>query len=149
MLKELAEKFTKVVASPMNDKILKNRLSGFSIGQLNQSDLKVEVDSIVVRVCSIYGVELPRTELIADVIAKEFMSLLLDFGYEDLTVDEIILAFQFNTVGVRYPSGFDIDSIPFTGVTFNISFAAKVLGNYMQVRKIMDGMFRNYLEGAQ
>jgi hypothetical protein len=133
----------------VNSKILKSRLVGLSVSQLDAEVLKTEIDSVVVRVCSIYGIELPRTDMLADVIAKEFLSLILDFGYEDLTIDEIILAFQLNTVGVKFPSGFDLEIIPFTGVTFNISFAAKILGNYMQVRKIMDGTFRNYLEGVQ
>ncbi len=76
------------------------------------------------------------------------MEYLNEFGYGELTLQEIILAFRLNTHGgLRYPSGLEVERVPFSGVCFNVDFLAKVLANYMAFRNLLDRKFENFLDG--
>lgn len=98
----------------------------------------------------IYGCSLPQTEFFAKIIADELQVLLNDFGFCELTEDEILLALRLNyRTGVRVPSGLELEKIYFSGNTFNIFFIASILEKYMTIRNQLDRRFKNLLDGHE
>lgn len=107
----------------------------------------VSVHKLVFKLCAICGADLPPNETFAAILGEEFVVFITDFGYDNLTESEILLAFRFNAKGTKYPSGTDIEKVNFKGSIFNISSAAKVLANYMDLRNILDRKMQNHIDG--
>ena len=104
----------------------------------------------MLRVASICGCALPNTEFFARFIAEEIATFILDFGYEELTLEELLLAFRFNAKGgMKYPSGTEVDQVPFFGNCVNVDYIAKVLSNYMVFRKVLDRKLQNKIDGYE
>jgi len=132
------------------EKIVQARHSGFSFCQLDDSDLKLSVDQIMLRVAGICGCALPNTEFFARFIAEEIATFILDFGYEELTLEEILLAFRLNAKGgLKYANGESAEQIVFFGNCVNVDYIAKVLANYMGFRKILDRKIQNKIDGYE
>jgi hypothetical protein len=147
LLKDLVDttSLTKV-----EQKIIKSRLAGCSFGQLDDDDTKLAVDQIMLRVAAICGCALPNTEFFAKFIAEEISIFISDFGYVDLTLEEILLAFRFNSRGgLKYPNGELIEFIFFTGNCVNVDYISKVLSNYMSLRIILDRKLQNKIDGYE
>ena len=85
----------------------------------------------------------------AQVLADEIITLIDEFGYGNLTLAEVILAVRMNVIDFRMPSGIDIDKAVFSCSCFNIAFLAKILHNYMVIRKQIDRKFQNKLSGIE
>lgn len=130
-------------------KIIDARLSGFSIGQLGREILQTIVHRLVFKICAICGADLPPTEDFAKILAEELIIFLLEFGYSDLTEEEILLSFRLNAKGTRWPGGQDVERISFKGAIFNVDGAAKVLANYMSFRTQLDRRFQNQIDGYE
>lgn len=110
----------------------------------------VSVDQIMLRVAAISGCALPNTDFFAKFIAEEIIKFILDFGYGDLTLEEILLAFRFNArSGLRYPNGELIESVNFTGVCVNVDYISKVLANYISIRNYLDRKLQNKIDGYE
>lgn len=132
------------------ERIVEARYTSFSFCQLDESDLKISVDQIMLRVAGICGCALPNTEFFARFIAEEIATFILDFGYEELTLEEILLAFRLNAMGgYKYANGESADQIVFFGNCVNVDYIAKVLSNYMSFRKILDRKIQNKLDGYE
>jgi len=83
-------------------------------------------------------------------MASELEIIIENFGYSELTEEELLLALRLNCItGVKYPSGLEIEKIPFTGATFNVFFISNVLENYMKIRTILDRKFQNKIDGHE
>jgi hypothetical protein len=131
-------------------KIIESRFVGYSFSQLDEDDGKLAVDQIMLRVAAICGCALPNTEFFAKFIAEEITKFILDFGYSDLTLEEILLAFRFNARGgLKYPNGATIDPVFFTGCCVNVDYIAKVLANYMALRTQLDRKLQNKIDGYE
>lgn len=146
MLKELPREEIKMTA--IENKIIDKRLIGLSFCQLDDDSLKTSVDELILKASAITGCALPHTEFFADILTKEIVSYINEFGYGELTIDEIIFSLRLNAKGkLKWPSGVEIEQIKFSGNNFNIDFFANVLFNYFQLRDILDRKCQNFLDG--
>jgi hypothetical protein len=125
-------------------KICKARQVGYSFCQLDDDDRRVAVDQIMIRAAAICGCVLPTTEFFATFIAEEISIFILEFGYEELTLEEILLSFRLNA-----KDNADIDYVSFVGNCINVDYVAKVLGRYNIQRKLLDRKFQNKIDGYE
>jgi hypothetical protein len=138
----------KVKLTELEGMIIEKRLSGPSFCQLRPDLLRVEVDSIILAGAAITGCNLPTTDFFAEAITREIIAFISESGYENLTMEEILFALRVNERDdIRWPSGDYVTQVPFVGNTFNVSFLAKVLANYMRFRKILDRKLENFIDG--
>ena len=138
---------------PLNEvenKIIAARLDSVSFCQIEQSKIRWHIDQIMLKGAAISGCPLPNTEFFADVISDEIKAFILDFGYEELTYAEIILAMRLNSKGgLKYPSGLELETVVFFGNCFNVDYFAKVISNYMTIRNILDRKLQNFIDGVK
>jgi hypothetical protein len=128
--------------------IVDARQKGLSFCNLVGSDISTSIDQIMLRGAAITGCPLPATEFFAQYIADEILIFINDFGFKEYTLEEILLALRINSKGgLKYPSGTDVENIPFEGKTFNVVFLAKVLGVYATLRRILDQRAKNHIDG--
>jgi hypothetical protein len=132
------------------DKIVEARLDGFSFNQIEENKLRWHVDQIMLRGAAISGCAIPATEFFAEIISEELSSFILNFGYEELTYAEILLALRINSKGgYKYPSGIEIEPVVFFGNCFNIDYFSKVMSNYMAIRNLLDRKLQNFIDGHE
>lgn len=128
--------------------IIEARLVGESFSEMTDSDKRYATDQIIITCSAIYGCGMPLTEGFAEVISRETLTLIEKFGYSELTLAEVLLAMQINTVGnVKYPSGVEVEKTKFSGSCFNTNFLSGVLSAYMSLRTILDRKFQNHIDG--
>lgn len=138
----------KLRLTEIEKKIVKSRLSGLSFCQLPESELRFTADQIILNAAAISGCPTPETDFFADILTNQINEYISEFGFDDLTVKEIILAFQLNTKGgLRSPSGLEIDKVNFSGHCFNIDFMSGVLSNYMVLRNHLNRKLENFIDG--
>lgn len=102
----------------------------------------------MLRGAAISGCAVPGTEFFAEIIADELTELILNFGYGDLTYDELLLALRINAKGgYKHPSGVELEHIAFFGNCFSIDYYSKVLSNYMMIRTYVDRKLKNFIDG--
>lgn len=129
-------------------RIIGARLNGLSLSQLDGDEIKTTADQIMLQAAAITGCPFPQTEFFASVLTDTMMDYLKEFGFGELTFDEIVLAMKLNTKGgLRLPTGLEIDKVAFTGTCFNIDFLSKMLSNYMVFRNNLDRKFENFIDG--
>lgn len=132
----------------IDKKILKARCSGLSFCELNEDDSRVATDKIMFTGAAASGSALPQTEFFAKFIADVLIDFINNFGYEELTLDEILLAIMINADGrTRTISGEHLEQIEFTGVCFNVGYISKILKNYKTLRDSLDRQLENKLNG--
>lgn len=120
---------------------------GKSISQLNENDLTYTSDQIIVRGAAICGCDMPQTDFFASVLSKEIINFIFEFGYENLTLEEIVLAMKINANNdLKNPLGEDLAQIDFVGRFVYVGFLAKVLKNYMILRTNLDRKFQNQID---
>jgi hypothetical protein len=102
-----------------------------------------------IRISAIAGCNLPKTDFFSSVISEEIMHYILNFGYQELTVEEILLAFRLNSHGYRYETGEYMVMVNFTGHCLNVDYVSKVLSNYMTMRKICERKIQNQIDGYE
>lgn len=127
--------------------IVESRMKGVSfIDDLGRE--KINADQIMLRCASFSGCPLPNTEFFADIISEELVIFISTCGYGGLTQAEILLAIRINyNSALRFPKGLEVERVEFFGNCFNVSYVAKLLANYMQIRNMLDRKFQNYLDG--
>lgn len=128
--------------------ILEARHEGLSFCQLSEKDKRYATDNLMLRGAAISGCPLPTTEFFAGYISEELEIFISKFGYEELTLAELLLSLRLNSKNeMKYPSGLEIEAAQFSGNCFNIDFFAKVLKNYMNLRLLLDRKFQNVIDG--
>jgi hypothetical protein len=149
LLKELPET-NGLRLTELERRIIDARLIGLSLNQLESTELKTSADQIMLQAAAITGCPFPQTDFFAGILANTMMDYLKDFGFGELTLEEIILAMKLNTKGgLRLPSGLEVDKVVFTGLCFNVDFLSKILSNYMVFRNSLDRKFENFIDGYQ
>lgn len=124
------------------------RQDGLPFSELDEDESKTSIDQIMLRGAAICGCPLPHTEFFADIISDEIKKFVNDFGYSDLTLEEILLSLRVNSKGgLRHPSGVEIEQVGFIGNCFHVDFLSKVLNNYFAFRTNLDRKFQNHLDG--
>jgi hypothetical protein len=107
----------------------------------------------MLRGAAVCGCNIPDTDFFAKFIAEEISAFILDFGYAELTLAEIILAFRINAKGnfKNYANfiGLDIEQISFYGNCINVDYVAKVLSNYLTIRNLLDRKLQNKIDGYE
>ncbi len=137
-----------LILTEMDEMILDARLSGLSMCELDEKNLRVAVDQIMLRGAAISGCPLPNTDFFAGFIASELTIFINNFGYGELTVEEILLSIRLNAKGIyKHPSGEEVERIEFYGHCFNVNFMAKVLDNYMIFRNYFEKKLKNHIDG--
>lgn len=146
MLNEIAN--TEIRLNDFEDKIIRARVESVAFCQIEEKLIKWHIDQIMLKGAAISGCALPNTEFFADVISDEIQAFILEFGYEELSYDEIILALRMNSKGgYRYLNGAELEPISFFGHCFNVDYFSKVLSNYMNVRNLLDRKLQNLIDG--
>lgn len=148
MLTELPE--TGIKMTEIENQIIECRLAGLSFCQLDQKAIRVITDKIILNAAAITGCPTPETEFFAEILSEQISIYLEQFGFGELTYEEIILAFRLNTKGgLRHPSGLEIERIEFFGSCFNVDYLSRVLSNYMTLRNYLDRKFENFIDGYE
>jgi hypothetical protein len=128
--------------------IIQSRLEGLSFCQLSENDLRLATDQIMIRGAAMCGCALPNTEGFAEIISSELIIFINKFGYENLTLSEILLSMRLNLKGgLKYPTGLQVEYIPFSGHCFNVDYIAKILLSYSYFRNILNQKFTNHIDG--
>lgn len=127
--------------------VLKSRMNGNSFWEIEEDKHRQITDEIILSAASIFGMVLPETELLATYLSDEMITLIMDFGYDDFTVDEIMTALRFNTYPeIKNPSGDPLKQVEST-YRVSVVFLAGVLRNYKILRSGIDRMLENKLKG--
>jgi hypothetical protein len=127
---------------------LKARLSGLAFSQIDPDKVRWYIDQIMLKGAAISGCAIPNTEFFAEIIGDELLAFISDFGYGDLSYEEIVLALRINAKGgYVYPSGLELEPVSFLGHCFNIDYFSKVMSNYLKIRSLMDRKFQNIIDG--
>ncbi len=116
--------------------IIKSRMIGEAVCDINKSELSILSDVCIFKISAISGFSLPSSEKYADILNEEFLIMLNEYGFSELTFEEIISAFRINAQGNYRTNGGDTIGtvIPYS-TFFSINYAAAVLNNYVRIRK--------------
>lgn len=148
LLKDIEGEIKKLTEAEV--KIIQARSVGLSFCEIEQGSVRAVIDQIMLRGAAIYGCTLPQTEFFATFIAEEMEAMILGYGFSELTEAEIVLALRLNCIsGIKFPSGLEIEKVPFTGGTFNVYFISNVLEKYMRIRNMLDAKIQNQIDGYQ
>lgn len=120
-------------------RIIEARLSGNSICDTDKKELSLLADVAIFKISSIVGFTLSTSEKFADILNEEFLLMLNEYGFSELTFDEVVTAFRINAQGNYKTNGGDtIETVVPYSTFFSINYAAKVLNNYLRIRKCME-----------
>lgn len=115
---------------------------------MDEKALRVATDQIILRCSAIVGCEMPFTEMFANILSEQIISFIIGFGYNNLTLSEIILAIETNIASsLKMPAGIEVEEITFSGRCVNVTFLSKVLKNYISIRNLLDRKLQNVVDG--
>jgi len=102
----------------------------------------------LISVSVISGHGLPENTFFANRLIKELSNHFCNFGYDELTISEIVLAFNLNCkVNLRYPSGADIEPVEIFGKYISVDYVSRILNTYRTLRIILDNNLKNIIDG--
>lgn len=128
--------------------IIDARIDNVSFSSLEGNNLRVACDKIIIKCSAFYGCEMPYTDKFASVLSQEIHHFILTYGYENLSLEEIIIAMEINmNHTLKIPVGIEIQPFEFFGRCVNVSFLSKVLNNYMAIRNLLDRKIQNKIDG--
>lgn len=137
----------KIKLNEIELKVIAARKKGVAISQSDYEGLKEQVDELVLNISVISGAPMPNTSFLADALNFRLIDYLQRFGYGNLTLDEIILAFYFNAKGgLKSPSGIEVEPVVFLGGYVNVEYVSKVISNYMAIRNLIDRKIQNLID---
>ena len=129
-------------------KIIQARHKGDSFCELSELEQRIAIDQIMFRGAASSGCALPQTEMFAQFIAEEISKMLLNFGFAEFTLEELLLALMFNSMGqIKNPAGNDLEQVHFQGNCINLVYLAKVFNNYKVLRNNLDARLKNLIDG--
>lgn len=99
-------------------------------------------DVAIFKISAISGLTLSSSDKFADILNEEFLIMINDYGFSNLTFEEIVTAFRINAQGnYRTSTGDIIETVNPYSTFFSINYAAKVLNNYMRIRQLVEYKF--------
>lgn len=111
---------------------------------MDENELVESSDGIVIIGTAIVGCELPFTDTFSNTISEQLISYIKDFGFEELTEAEIILALKINLQNITV---IEMENVSFTGRCMNVAFFSKILSNYFRYRNFLDRKIQNLIDG--
>lgn len=130
--------------------IIDARYDGKSIFEVEEELLRSEVDEVLLRGAAMYGCKLPISDFFANFLYEEVISFVMNFGYAELTFEEIVLAMRLNMVlNFRKINNLDLKNIKFEGETFNVAFLSQVLSLYSEIRENLNKRIKNQIDGYE
>lgn len=117
--------------------------------ELDETELRHAIDQIILSGSAITGSSLPQTEFIATFLFSEISKFLIEMGYGELTLDEVLLAMRLNSSGMLTNSSSELVSVELRTQNFNVMFVASVLVNYVQMRHLLDRKLQNQIDGYE
>lgn len=133
--------------SAVKKMILEARRMGESFWEVEEDMVRNFTDRVIILTSGLTGTEIPGSELVATAVSDEIVRLLEDFGYSELTLEEIILAVRLNYMpGLKNPVGTDFEKAE-AGKRMNVAFLYRVLYNYKVYRDFMEREFENKIKG--
>lgn len=146
MLKDLPKE--KIKLSTYELLIIEARCKGVSFCSMEYDEAKPCIDKVLLNGAAITGAALPITDFFADIISFEVFTFINDFGYGEITLEEVLLALRINSKGgMRMPDGRTLETIQFYGNCFNVAFLAAVLENYNLLRITLERKLQNFIDG--
>lgn len=124
-------------------KIFDSRQVGKAVYDLSDEELDVSVTGIIFKIAVICGCSLPDQEAHIAALENEFIIFLKDYGYGELTTEEILSAFRMNANGMFNKK------IETFGKVFNIDFAGSVIRQYYEKRSGLDRIIVDDFEKEQ
>lgn len=145
-IQELSQHYKRIKGS--EQKILRARQDGFSISQLEVEELTEKLGNALINISVITGHSLPQNKLHTDLLVDELTVYLFEYGYENLTIAEIIEAFRLNcSCNFRYADGDYAQQTAIFGEHISVDYVSKVLNTYFTFRKILDSNLKNIIDG--
>jgi hypothetical protein len=118
------------------------------LGQIDDQELLTDFDEILFRVSKISGVDIKEAALDFDFLKEETIIYLKNFGYINLNLGEIILAFRFNCdTDILKRLDVEIEKIISKSKYLNVDYIVSVLKNYLQFRFFVDRKVQNIIDG--
>lgn len=122
------------------------QIGGISVGEFDdEKKLFSEIEKLIFEVGVMVGADPVEDEAVKSKLVTQFIFFLKSFGFADLNVKEILLAFYLNLVCYKFPSGYEISKVELKRKKFNLDYASEVLKNYLSIRKIVDGKVEKFL----
>lgn len=127
-------------------KIIQDRINGVAVCDTPEKQLSLMSEVSIFKISAICGFTLTANEKFADVLNEEFLLFLKDYGYSNLSFDEIVSAFRLNAKGwYRFPGGDTMPTVLPYSTFFSINYAGQVLACYMRLRQCLDSKLINDL----
>ena len=128
--------------------VIDARLDGKSFFEMNENEIRVATDQIILRCSAEVGCDLPFTDLFANILSEQIISFIKNFGYENYTVREVLLAMEINLIHPLPANlALDVNEVVFTGRCVNVNFISKILKNYQLIRHQLDRKIQNQIDG--
>lgn len=129
--------------------ILDARCSGVSICAIDsEQDLKKKGAELISRISAQCGCATPTTEVFFNVLVEEVCDFMLRYGNGELCFEEYLLASRINSMGgYKFPSGLELERVPFVGNCFNVEYLSKLTDNYFRIRLQLDRKLQNLIDG--
>ncbi len=121
-----------------------------SISQIEVADLTEILGDVLINISVITGHKAPANELYLELLIEELKVYLYEYGFDNLTIQEIILAFRLNCkCNFRYPSGDYAEPVSIFGEYISVDYVSRVLHTYLTFRNILDSNLKNIIDGYQ
>jgi hypothetical protein len=132
----------------MDELVIQAMCEGERFSEMSDVEISSALDKVIFRCAAITGAEMPTSELFANEIKDALHSMIVDSGYEDLTLKEIFLALQLNMHhDLKTPDVVDSVKIEFVGRCVHANFISKVLRVYMEIKKFTIRTLQNKIDG--
>ncbi len=145
-LQELSQSYKRI--SEVEKKIVQAREAGLAISQLEIAELTEILGDVLINISVITGHKTPTNELYLELLIEELKVYLYEYGFDNLTIQEIILAFRLNCkCNFRYLSGDYAEPISIFGEYISVDYVSRVLHTYLTFRNILDSNLKNIVDG--
>lgn len=134
---------------PYEDLIVKKRDNERAISEIEEPERLKELSVVLLKISVFLGVSLPSNELLLEMLTSLFQDSLINFGYENLSLKELLFAFELNKQNVlKDEQGDLIKEVEDPFKSLNIGYTSKVLKNYMIARNLLDAKAKNVIYGG-
>lgn len=131
-------------------RIVKNRIRGHSFAQISPESMQVEVDRLILKIASLYGCNVPQSDIHASMLCSLFRNFIEETEYQEYTPNEVELALLFNVnEKIEIPAATEYERVQFSGNTPNLNFVSSVLYNYSLLRNQLDKKIKMFLDGHE